>query len=184
MKVIVATKNPGKIEGVKKAFEHYYEDLEFVGIPASSDVSNQPVNEEIMVGAKNRVKNLKKYCAENGIEADLYLAVEEGIANSLGEWVITAISVVEDNNDFISWGTSVGFPVPDKYATDIIEKELGPVMNEIFSAEDLRSGNGGISLLTDGVISRVDMTESAVIMALIQYRKNNIWCDKVIKKCF
>ena len=178
MKVIVATKNPGKIEGVRKALEYYYEDIDVIGIPSSSDVSNQPVNEEIMLGAKNRVANLKKYCCENNIDADLYISVEEGITNSLGEWLVLSVAIIEDDKGFISWGTSSGFPVPNKHVNNIIERELGPVMNEIFSAEDLRSGNGGISLLTDGAVTRIEMVESSVIMALIQYRKDNIWSDK------
>ncbi|MDD3187537.1 MAG: inosine/xanthosine triphosphatase [Bacilli bacterium] len=178
MKVVIATKNPGKIEGAKKALEHYYDDINIIGIPTPSDVSDQPVNDEIMQGAKNRVSNLKKYCLENGIEADQFLAIESGMTNSLGEWIIINVAVIEDNDGFISWGTSHGFPVPNKYVEDIKEKELGPVMDKVFNENDLRSGKGGISLLTDGIISRLDMTESAFVMALIQHRKHNIWSDK------
>ena len=58
MKAIIATKNQGKIEGAKKALEHYFEDVEVIGIPADSEVGDQPVNDEIYRGAKNRVKNL------------------------------------------------------------------------------------------------------------------------------
>ena len=67
MKVIVATKNAGKIEGAKRALEKYFDNFEIKGIPASSDVSEQPVNEEIYLGAKNRVKNLKTYCKQNHV---------------------------------------------------------------------------------------------------------------------
>ena len=61
MKVIVATKNPGKIEGARRALKNYFDDFEIQGIPVESNVSEQPVNDEIYIGAKNRVKNLKKY---------------------------------------------------------------------------------------------------------------------------
>ena len=56
----MGTKNPGKIEGAKKAFEEYFDNIEIEGISVSSEVSDQPVNEEIFKGAKNRVKNLRK----------------------------------------------------------------------------------------------------------------------------
>jgi non-canonical (house-cleaning) NTP pyrophosphatase len=52
MKVIIATKNEGKIEGARRAFSHYFENLEIIGIPAPSDVSEQPLNDEILLGAK------------------------------------------------------------------------------------------------------------------------------------
>ena len=64
MKILVASKNKVKIEGAKEAFEEYFDDVEVEGISVSSDVSDEPVNDEIYMGAKNRVKNLKKY-AEN-----------------------------------------------------------------------------------------------------------------------
>ena len=57
MKVLIATKNQGKIEGAKKALEHYFKNVEIKGIPVESDVPDQPVNKEIYQGAKNRVKN-------------------------------------------------------------------------------------------------------------------------------
>ncbi len=177
MKIIVATKNPGKIEGVKKAFSNYFENIDVQGIPASSDVGEQPVNDEIYNGAKNRVKNLKQYCKNNNIKADLYVAVESGITNQLGRWLNINIAVIEDDNGFESHGTSPGFPVPSKYVEDIINTDLGQVMDRIFSESDLKSGTGGVGLLTKSIISRIDLTESAFIMALTQYINGNIWCD-------
>ena len=58
MKILMGTKNPGKIEGAKEAFEKYFENVEIEGVPVSSDVGDQPINEEIFEGAKNRAKNL------------------------------------------------------------------------------------------------------------------------------
>ena len=46
MKALIGTANPGKIQGAKEALEVYYKDVEIDGYKASSDVSDQPVNEE------------------------------------------------------------------------------------------------------------------------------------------
>ena len=99
MKVLIATKNQGKIEGAKRALEKYFDNITVEGIPADSEVGEQPVNNEIYEGAKNRVKNLKKYCKENNIKADLFLSIESGINNLLGRWMITNIAVIEDNEN-------------------------------------------------------------------------------------
>ena len=48
MKVLMGTKNPGKIEGAKQAFERYFNNVEIEGIPVNSDVGDQPLNEEIL----------------------------------------------------------------------------------------------------------------------------------------
>lgn len=176
MKVIVATKNQGKIEGAKRALNYYFKDIEIEGIAVNSDVGEQPVNDEIYIGAKNRVKNLKEYCKQNNIKADLYLSIESGITNSLGRWMITNIAVVEDNNEFESYGTSPSFPVPDRLVNDVINTNLSEVMNNIFTKDDDRHNKcGGIQLLTHEKITRIDLTESAFVMALTKYINGKIW---------
>ena len=142
MKILMGTKNPGKIEGAKKAFEEYFDNIEIEGISVSSEVSDQPVNEEIFKGAKNRIKNLKKYAKENNIEADFYIASEAGITNLLGDWIDINSAVIESREGLQSVGTSQGFPIPEKYVDEIIETELGKVMDKIFSGEKLGNGKG------------------------------------------
>ena len=176
MKVVMATKNQGKIEGAKRALQRYFDNIEIEGIPVSSEVSEEPVNEEIYVGAKNRVRNVKKYCKEHAIKADLYVSSESGIYNSLGRWLITNIAVIEDDGDFESYGTSPSFPVPEKFVKQIIETDLSQIMNQIFSKDDERHNKGGaIQLLTHNAISRIDLTELAFIMALTKYINKDIW---------
>ncbi len=175
MKVLVATKNPGKIEGAKQAFEKYFNYINIEGISVSSDVGDQPINEQILQGAKNRVKNLKEYAINNNIEADFYVSSEAGITDLLGEWIDINAVVIEDSKGFQSVGTSQGFPIPDKYIDEIKETELGKVMDKIFSEKELGKGKGGISFLTKDEVSRIDLTRNAFIMALTKHINGEIW---------
>ena len=176
MKILMGTKNPGKIEGAKEAFEKYFENVEIEGVPVSSDVGDQPINEEIFEGAKNRIKNLKKYAKENNLEVDFFVASEAGITNLLGgEWIDINAAVIEDKNGVQSVGTSQGFQVPDRYMDEIRATELGKVMDKIFKGHELGKGKGGISILTKDVISRIDLTRNACIMALIKHINGDIW---------
>lgn len=176
MKVLVASKNQGKIEGAKRALLKYFNDVEIEGIPVQSDVNEQPVNDEIYIGAKNRVKNLKKYAQENNIKADLYLSIESGINNLLGRWMITNIAVIEDNDDFESYGSSPSFPVPERLVQDIINTDLNQVMNNIFEKDDERHNRGGgIQLLSHNEVSRIDLTEMAFVMALTKLINEEKW---------
>ena len=120
----MGTKNPGKIEGAKQAFEKYFDNVEIEGISVDSEVGDQPFNEEILQGAKNRVKNLKKYAKENKLDIDFYVSSEAGITNSLGEWIDINCVVIEDSKGFQSIGTSQGFPIPEKYIEEIKQTEL------------------------------------------------------------
>lgn len=175
MKVLVATKNPGKIEGAKQAFEKYFDNIKVEGISVSSNVGDQPINEEILQGAKNRVKNLKEYAIKNNIEADFYVSSEAGITDLLGEWIDINAVVIEDSKGFQSVGTSQGFPIPDKYIDEIKQTELGNVMDKIFSGKELAKGKGGISFLTKDEVSRIDLTRNAFIMALTKHINGDIW---------
>lgn len=90
--------------------------------------------------------------------------------------MITNIAVIEDNNDFESYGTSPSFPVPDRLVNDIINTDLSQVMNKVFTKDDERHNKGGgIQLLTHDRISRIDLTEMAFIMALTKYINDNKW---------
>ena len=177
MKILIGTKNPAKIEGAKQAFAKYFESLDIEGVPVPSQVSEEPVNESIYEGAKNRVNNLIEYANEQQLDIDYFLGIESGITNLLGKWVIINIAVIKDKSGYESWGYSPAFPVPDKYVDEIIEKDLGTVMDSLFQEKDLRSNKGGISFLTNDVISRIDLTRGAFIMALTQF-VNEKWNDK------
>lgn len=175
MKILMGTKNPGKIEGARQAFARYFDDVEVIGVSVESEVANQPVNEEILEGAKNRVKNVKKYAVQNHIKADYFIASEAGITNLLGSWIDINVAVVQDSNGVESIGISQGFPIPDKYIEEIRETELGKVMDKIFKGNDLAKGKGGISFLTKDEVSRIDLTKNAFVMALITYINGELW---------
>ena len=175
MKILMGTKNPGKIQGAKEAFEKYFDNVQVEGIAVDSEEGDQPFNQEILEGAKNRIKNLKKYAKENQIEPDFYISSEAGITNSLGEWIDINCAVIEDTKGFQSIGTSQGFPIPNKYIEEIKETELGKVMDKIFSGKDLGKGKGGISYLTKDEVSRIDLTRNAFIMALTRHINGDIW---------
>lgn len=177
MKILIGTKNPAKIEGAKQAFAKYFESFDIEGVPVPSQVSEEPVNESIYEGAKNRVNNLIEYANEQQLDIDYFLGIESGITNLLGKWVIINIAIIKDKSGYESWGYSPAFPVPDKYVDEIIEKDLGTVMDSLFQEKDLRSNKGGISFLTNDVISRIDLTRGAFIMALTQF-VNEKWNDK------
>lgn len=176
MKILMATKNEGKIEGARRAFSRYFDNIEIKGIPADSEVGAQPVNEDIYKGAKNRIRNLRKYAKENGIEADFFIASESGIFDSLGRWLINNIAVIEDNDGYEGYGTSASFPVPERLVKDIIDTELSVVMDKVYYENKERHNQGGaIFDITKGAISRIDLTESAFIMALTKFINGDTW---------
>ena len=126
--------------------------------------------------------NLVKYAKENNIYADYFVAIESGINDDLGFWAISNIAVVENNLGEIGVGASESFPVPNKYVETIIKDTLAPIMDKIFEESDLRSSTGGIGLLTHDVLTRIDLTTHAFVMALTPFINKNLWKDQVSNK--
>lgn len=174
LKIGIGTKNPGKIEGARRALLHYYEEIEIQAIAVDSNVPEQPVNEQIYQGAKNRVEQVKKYCMEKQIEVDMFLAVESGIIEIAGNWMIMNIAVLQTKDGIESYGSSCSFPVPKIYVQEIIEKNLNTVMNQVLGEDEQRHNQkGGIELLTKGIITRIDQVEQAFVMAMIKCLNEN-----------
>lgn len=176
MKVLIGTKNPGKIEGAKRALAKYFDSFEIEGVKVESNVNEQPVGLETYNGAVNRVNNLVNYAKDNNIEADFFMSIESGLTSELGFWAITNIAVIKNAKGEVGVGSSASFPVPNKYVEQIKTKTLGTVMDTIFNESDLRSTTGGIGLLTKDVVTRIDLTTDAFLMALTPFI-NDVWKD-------
>ena len=168
MKVLIGTQNPGKIEGAKLALGHYFKNDEIVieGVKVESLVPEQPVNDDVYLGARNRVENLITYARNNKIDVDMFMAIESGLSNNFGVWCNYNIAYVKDKNGVDSVGMGPVFPVPDRLIDDIKYKSLGVVFDEIFNGNNLHIGKGGINSLTHEGISRIEVTRQAFIMAL------------------
>ena len=175
MKVLIGTKNKSKIEGAKKAFDMYFDNVEIEGINVESNVSKQPVNNEIFKGAVNRVNNLYNYVKENDIQFDYLISVESGIINLYGNYFIMSVSYIKDKNNYESFGISSSYPVPNKYVDDIIKNDLSSVMDKIFKGHDLNKGS--IDVLTHNKINRIDLTYESFVMALTKYINKDLWKD-------
>ncbi len=183
MKILIGTMNPGKIQGAKEALEAFFPEVEIEGYKAASDVRDQPVNEETLEGARNRVNNTIKYALENEIDADLYLGIESGIVELYDTWYIMNIAVVKDRDGYESVGIGPALPVPRKYADEIIQTDFGSVMTKIFEKGDLGKGVGGVNSLTNDSISRIQITKDAFVMALTNHA-HDYWSDKEDNKVF
>lgn len=175
MNILIGTKNKGKIEGAKKAFERYFNDVKIEGISVESEVADQPVNDEILQGARNRVKNLKKYAEENNLEADFFVAMESGITDKFGTWLNLTTVYIENKDEEGAVGFGPAYPIPARYIEEIKEKELSYVLAELFETKEIKAPQGGISQLSHGQVTRIDLAEQAFLMALTYFINGEIW---------
>ncbi len=173
MKVLIATENDVKVEACQNAFETYFDEVEVLVAHVPSEVGEMPLNDEIGLGTKNRIKNLRKYAKENNLTVDYYVAVESGINNYFQSWMITSVAGIENEEGLESYSTSPSYPVPKELVDSIITEGLGPVMDRIFADDDSGHHKGGIGFLTHGKITRKQLLQESFMMALIRIINNN-----------
>jgi non-canonical (house-cleaning) NTP pyrophosphatase len=105
MKIVLASTSAVKVEACRAAFG---EEAEIVTVKAPSGVNEQPVNDETVAGAFNRIAAAK----EMSPGADLYVSIENGIFDEDGHFVDRPVVVVsrEKGEAEVTFGDGVEFP--------------------------------------------------------------------------
>jgi len=86
--IYVASTNDQKLKAVYNAISHMLKKIHLggqkinvYGIDVSSDVSEQPINEETFVGCRNRMNNLVKYIDHHCYKYDFLVSIENGASH-------------------------------------------------------------------------------------------------------
>jgi inosine/xanthosine triphosphatase len=174
-KIIVASKNPVKIQAVQNGFLEMFpnQEMNFEGISVPSDVSDQPIgNDETFTGAWNRATNAQTEMPN----ADFWVGVEGGnIKHGTAEMEVMAWIVIL-SKDLTGKARTAGFFLPPK-VIDLINQgyELGDADDIIFGLDNSKQKMGSAGLLTDGVMNRLRFYVPAVVLALIPFLKPELY---------
>lgn len=174
-KVIVASKNPVKINAAKAAFEKSFpnEDFNFEGVSVPSGVRDQPMtDDETFLGASNRVKNARKAVKE----ADFWVGLEGGLEEKNGEMEAFAWMVVQSKDGIVGKGRAATLILPNAVAELVRQgKELGDADDIVFGKTNSKQANGAVGLLTGDLVTRSDSYETAMIYALIPFKNPDLY---------
>jgi inosine/xanthosine triphosphatase len=168
-KVIVASENPVKLNVTKKAFSALFpnEEFEFVAIKSDSGVSDQPINDDTLKGALNRLRFIKtKYP-----EADYWISQEGGLYTEDNRYFNRAWIAVSDQTGYIAKASTASFYLPTKI-TEYINQglELGDANDKFFSSINSKQGMGAVGHLTDGILDRENYYLPAAVIALSELK--------------
>lgn len=174
-KVIVASKNPVKVNAAKEGFEQMFKNITFEveGKSIPSGVSDQPMgSEETFLGAFNRATNARI----DFPNADFWIGIEGGnIRHSETEMEAMAWVVVLDNHK-VGKARTAGFYLPQKTISLINQGyELGDADEIVFGLKNTKQAMGSTGLLTDNAIDRTSYYVQAVILALIPFLKTDLY---------
>lgn len=176
-KIIVASKNPVKIRAALEGFNQMFpeEAFDIEGVSVVSGVSDQPMsNAETLQGARQRVENA--YVAHTS--ADFWVGIEGGIEETHGEMEAFAWIVVKSKEGKVARGRTGAFFLPPRVAELVREgKELGEADDIVFGKTNSKQDNGAVGLLTDNAIHREHYYTHAIILALIPFKKKDLYFE-------
>jgi inosine/xanthosine triphosphatase len=162
MKVAVGSTNPVKIKAAENVFRRVYGEVIVEGIEVSSGVPPQPFGRETIAGAINRAK--EAYAPE---KCDMGVGIEAG----LFEWEEAMLDLqycAIYDGDWLTLGCGSGFEYPSVVLSEVLGgKEVGEVMSRVAGVENLGEKQGAIGVLSKGMLTRTQLTEQGVFMALI-----------------
>ncbi len=166
MIIAVGSTNKIKIEATRRAFSKFYKDIEVIGVNADSGVPSQPINEQVFHGSFNRAKNALKLVQD----ADFGVGIEGGVIKLFERYYCMGFIVILSKSGEISTGFSGWFECPSRILPRLLSgEELGLIMDDISGRKNVKYEEGAIGILTKGVVSRTDLYEHGIIMALTKF---------------
>ena len=168
-KIVVAmgTKNPAKIEGIKRAFARYYKDVHVRPVDSSKVAKAQPRGlDEMAAGATARAKY-----ALSVVGGDFGVGVEAGIFTIGSVYFDNQIGAIVDKSGKVSLGHSAGYMLPREAMEELFRerKELERWAEKVSGINEVGDKGGLIQHLTKGKMTRTDLTEQCVVTALIPW---------------
>jgi inosine/xanthosine triphosphatase len=170
--IAVGSTNPAKMKGARLAFSRLFRDVALQEVDTTSLVRSQPLSlEETMEGAEERA-----VFALESANPDFAVGVEAGLVQLgkgwPGHYLNLQIAAVVDRAGNLSFGCSSGFPVPASLVAKLRQnrEELDHYAHELTGAREVREEHGIVYHLSGKRLSRVEMTEQCVSMALIPWQ--------------
>jgi len=152
MKIAIGSDNPVKIQATRNAFrDRMSGDLEFVHKKYPSEVPDQPFDDDIQTGARNRA-----IAVRDGLDADYGVGLEGGITSHQGKYFAYAWCAIADRKGNITFGHSFGVPIPDVLMHKILKegKELGDALDELLEEENTGQKDGFFGFATGNRVTR------------------------------
>ena len=170
-RIAIGSTNPAKSRGAKLAFSRVFGAVKLEEVSTTSLVRSQPMTlEETAEGAEERA-----VFALETARPDYGVGVEAGIFGLGKAWpdhyLNIQVAAVVDKAGRLSFGSSSGFPVPRKLVEKMRERsdELDRYTHELAGVRKVREEHGIVYHLSKKRLSRVEMTDQCVSMALIPW---------------
>ena len=161
LKVCVGTSNQVKVEAVADVMRRIFHDVDVDSVEVDSGVGLEPFGDDVLKGAMTRAK-----FALEGF--DLGVGIEAGIQEGDDGLYDVQQCVIIDGMGWTTHGHGPGFRYPPCIEQELKKgRSVGEIVDEMFRLEKNGHKGGAIGLLSDGLLKRKELTEQAVIAAMV-----------------
>ncbi len=176
MRVHVGSSNPVKLEAVKRVFTHAFskENIDVVLVPVEPGVPAQPLGDEVARGAVARARAALQ-------DADYGVGIEAGLIyhQALKLYFDVQFCAIVDREGRVTVGHGPGFVYPPRVLRAVLKegKTVGQAMEALTGIERIGHKMGAIGFLSKGLLDRTQLTEQAVLMALLPRLRPDLYQD-------
>lgn len=173
--VAVGSANPVKVEAVRREVGAILScAVEAKGNEVPSGVAEQPRNEAVLQGARNRARR----ALEASPGCDYAVGVEAGLLQLPGDatHVDVQCCVVIDAAGLETHGWGPGFHYPAWVTERALRGEMvSAILGPVAKDDRIGSTTGAIGYLSDGRLDRTALTQQAVLMAFVPRIKRDLY---------
>jgi inosine/xanthosine triphosphatase len=177
MKVVVGSTNPVKVDAVRNVFRRIYgPETDVTCMKVESTVPAQPMAAETITGAVMRASNVF-----DAVKCDMAVGIEGGVfpqgVKVRGHRLYLNVQYCAIfDGDSLTIGSGGGFQTPYDAILPVLDgEEFGKVMDRITGVDDIGKKEGGIGYLTNGKLTRTQLTEQCVMSALVPRMKPELY---------
>jgi inosine/xanthosine triphosphatase len=171
LRVEVGSDNPVKVEAVRNIMEEIYRKVQVQSVDVTTTVGEQPWGDKILQGAKERAKSaIGKADYGVGIEAGI-LEMDDGL------YGIQFCAII-DKECAVTSGQSSGFRYPPEIEDKIRDgTAVSKAFDDLYGTKDVGHHEGAIGFLTKGMLNRQQLSEQAVLAAMVPRMRPDIYFE-------
>jgi inosine/xanthosine triphosphatase len=170
--VHVGSVNPVKVEAVRNIFSKYFSELEIEGSITRTSVPDEPWEDDVKRGAKERAWQVMQ-------NADIGVGIEAGLFRREDGIYDVQYCAILDKMGRYTFGTGPGFRYPAMIENELMKgMTVGDVFAEKICHEQVGHQGGAIGYLTNGVMVRQELTESAILAAMVPRIKKDLYFER------
>jgi inosine/xanthosine triphosphatase len=166
MLIAVGTSNMVKVQAVKEAFDHFYNDVRVMNV-AISNLTPQPI---ALSGTVNGAVKRARTALEKINDTEFGVGIEAGLMEipDIKTYLNVQFAAIIDRNERITVGSSAGFQLPSEVTKMVLieRMEVDRAVEFLYGIKDIGEKRGIIDLMTKGAVSRKELITNALIMAI------------------